>query len=118
MSVAMESRPQQQQSRPRSKSNFSFKSQNSHASDPNKHERNPSESGHSRKISDSYKPHLNTTGKADPNAAMTEVQPSTSHSSCCLCRRIADPRLQSPPRLRSPRSRPSALSAIQTRMGT
>lgn len=75
MSVAMESRSPQQQSRPRSKSNFSFKSNNSHASDPNK----TSESGHARKVSDSYKPHLNTTGKADPNAAMTEVQPSMSH---------------------------------------
>ncbi|KAF1969018.1 hypothetical protein BU23DRAFT_582948 [Bimuria novae-zelandiae CBS 107.79] len=64
-----------QQGRQRSKSNFSFKSHNSHSSDPNNHERKNSESGHSRKISDSYKPHLTTTGKADPNAAMNESQP-------------------------------------------
>ncbi|KAJ4296234.1 hypothetical protein N0V90_006279 [Kalmusia sp. IMI 367209] len=71
MSVAME---QPQQGRPRSKSTFSFKSDNSHSSTP-KHERKNSASGHQRKESDSYKPHLNTTGKADPNAAMNESQP-------------------------------------------
>lgn len=71
MSVAME---QPQQGRPRSKSTFSFKSDNSHPSSP-KHERKNSASGHQRKESDSYKPHLNTTGKADPNAAMNESQP-------------------------------------------
>lgn len=68
---------QAQQQRPRSKSTFSFKSQNSHSSDPNRHDRRTSTSGHQRKESDSYKPHLTTTGKADPNAAMNESQPST-----------------------------------------
>lgn len=68
MSVAMEN-----QTRPRSKSTFSFKSQNSHSND---HERKNSSSAHERKVSDSHKPHLTTTGKADPNAAMNEVQPS------------------------------------------
>ena len=87
MSVAMDQRPPE--GRQRSKSNFSFKSQNSHSSDPNKHERKQSESAHSRKISDSYKPHLNTTGKADPNAAMNESQPSKlSADRRCCCGRI------------------------------
>ena len=96
----MEQRPQQQQypqhhhaqqqplqGRQRSKSTFSFKSQNSHASDPNRLEKKTSESSHARKTSDSYKPHLNTTGKADPNAAMNESQPSTSQ--CFLCLAVA-----------------------------
>ncbi|KAJ4345582.1 uncharacterized protein N0V89_011715 [Didymosphaeria variabile] len=66
---------QPQQTRPRSKSTFSFKSQNSHSSDPNRHEKKNSVSDHQRKVSDSYKPHLTTSGKADPNAAMNESQP-------------------------------------------
>ncbi|KAL5416203.1 hypothetical protein PMIN03_002241 [Paraphaeosphaeria minitans] len=73
MSVAMENNPQH--TRPRSKSTFSFKSQNSHTNDPIRHDRKHSASGHERKVSDTYKPHLTTTGKADPNAAMNEVQP-------------------------------------------
>lgn len=98
MSVAMEHRPQQQQQhqlphegRPRSKSTFSFKSHHSHGSDSNRLDKKTSESGHARKASDTYKPHLNTTGKADPNAAMNESQPSTfSLSSSWCCGRIAN----------------------------
>lgn len=80
----MENQPQQ--TRPRSKSTFSFKSQNSHASDPNRNDRKHPAAGHQRKESDSYKPHLTATGKADPNAAMNEVQPSTLRAVlCCFC---------------------------------
>jgi len=70
MSVAMEQRPQQ--GRPRSKSNFSFKSDHSQQS--------AGQIKHERKPSDSYKPHLNSSGKADPNAAMNESQPSRWYS--------------------------------------
>jgi hypothetical protein len=82
MSAAMP--PQAHETRPRSKSTFSFKSQNSHTSDHNRHEKKNSASSHQRKESDSYKPHLTVSGKADPNAAMNEVQPSMLRILCCL----------------------------------
>jgi hypothetical protein len=64
MSVAMEQRPIQQ--RTRSKSTFSFKSDKSHDSHGNK------------KQYEGEKQHLHASTKADPNAAMNEVQPSGS----------------------------------------
>lgn len=73
MSAAMEQ--PQQQNRPRSKSTFSFKSDNSRHS-----------AGHER--SSSYgenKPHLHAATKADPNAAMNESQPSMKRRKCGTC---------------------------------
>lgn len=71
MATAME-RPQE--ARPRSKSTFSFKSNKSHDSHG---VRNETHHGHQRHSSkDEHKPHFGPTTKADPNAAMNEVQPS------------------------------------------
>lgn len=69
MSAAME-RPQQ---RPRSHTTFSFKSDKSHGSNP-KNEKNIGQ--HQRQSSGEQKAHLHAATKADPNAAMNEVQPS------------------------------------------
>ena len=114
MSVAMEQH-QPQQGRPRSKSTFSFKSQNSDANNQN---RKNSESGHSRKTSDPHKLHLTASGKADPNAAMNEVQPSMWRLPIVVVVvPLADIVYQSPLRSRSPRFSPYARSSTQTKMG-
>lgn len=62
--------PQQQQARPRSKSNFSFHSDKSRDT--------PSRAKHERKesASEKRKTHYDPTTKANPNAAMNEAQPS------------------------------------------
>ena len=79
MSVAMEHPPQQRPAiRPRSKSGFSFRSDRSTGTAGNK--------GHTRKESlietteEKRKTHLSAAGKANPNAAMTEIQPGTFHT--------------------------------------
>ncbi|KAF2009833.1 hypothetical protein BU24DRAFT_414295 [Aaosphaeria arxii CBS 175.79] len=72
----MDQRPDQQ--RPRSKSTFSFKSDKSHGSNPNhdKHHHHLPHHHHIRESAeDKRKSHLTPHTKADPNAAMTEVQP-------------------------------------------
>jgi hypothetical protein len=77
MSAAMDQRPQQHT---RAKSTFSLKS------DPSKKE-SKKESKHERQLSDDKnKPHFNLQSKADPNAAMSEVQPSTSSLSPSMAR--------------------------------
>ncbi|KAF2739318.1 hypothetical protein EJ04DRAFT_356861 [Polyplosphaeria fusca] len=66
MSTAAMERPQQ---RPRSKSTFSFKSDKSHGSNKQKKEQ------YHESPEDKRRSHLTSTTKANPNAAMTEIQP-------------------------------------------
>ena len=72
----MNQQPQQQQqpARPRAKSGFSFRSDKSGGSGNRGHIKKESlAESHDEK----RKAHLSVTGKANPNAAITEVQPGT-----------------------------------------
>lgn len=84
----------QQQARPRAKSTLSFNS--------NKSRDAPSSPKHERKISESErrKTHYDPNTKANPNAAMNEIQPSTRLILCCVDSLITDD-AQSLPRSRS-----------------
>ena len=90
-----------QQGRERSKSTFSFKSHKSHKSHGSRksdfeHGVNQQQSHHQRTSSKDHdqKPHLHAATKADPNAAMNEVQPSMPAPLLSISPSVADSSLR------------------------